>query len=220
MPIKDLSGQKFGRLTAVAPDRTATGKVAWICKCDCGREHKVSAANLASAKGTKSCGCLASEAAAERNRSRTSHGLTKTKPYTAWLSMKTRCLSPESQSYARYGARGITVCDEWVNSFEAFLRDVGNPPSVLHSLDRIDNNKGYFPGNCRWATPAEQSANRRSSVMVKTGGGEVCLSDLAKQNGVARPTVYGRVNRLGCPPEIACDNAAFKAWRAQAKRPA
>ena len=98
------------------------------------------------------------------------HGMTKTPEYRVWAEMKGRCSNPRNKSYHNYGARGIFVCREWIDSFEKFITDMGRRPSKNHSIDRIDNSKGYSPSNCKWVTRKEQSNNQRSNVMISFMG--------------------------------------------------
>ena len=150
-------GQRFGRLTAI---KRIAGK--WRCRCDCGKVVRVFRENLTSGH-TRSCGCLARDVTARRNRDNARHGHCKnnqsTKIYRVWSSMLERCRSPQHHAYDRYGGRGITVCDRWL-VFENFLADMGECPSG-YSLDRINNDGNYEPSNCRWATDSEQNKNRR-----------------------------------------------------------
>lgn len=157
-PRRDLSGQRFGKLIATK----WAGDSRWHCVCDCGGSSLVLTANLTRGNST-SCGCVRNNAAAVRN---TIHGLTGTIVYKTWLGVRRRCRDKNSASYATYGAQGIDICDEWHDSIEAFFRDVGHPPSDAHTLDRIDNFKGYEPGNVRWATTTEQARNRRNCVEI------------------------------------------------------
>lgn len=162
---KDVSGQRFGRLIAlsITGRRDAAGCAFWVCACDCGSRCEALSKDLRSGHKA-SCGCLKSEQGrrAAKTHGATSHQ-TRSGEYRSWSSMRTRCTNPNYHYWHRYGGRGITVCDEWAQSFERFLADMGpRPPGT--SLDRFPNNDGnYEPGNCRWATRSEQRANRSDS---------------------------------------------------------
>lgn len=169
-PVIDLTGQRFGRLAAV--ERTANttaGKAQWACRCDCGQFAVVPTSSLR--RGfTRSCGCLSRELSSERLRS---HGLSRTPEFRAWSSMLSRCHRPANQNYAHYGGRGIKVCAEWSASFEAFYEHIGPRPSTAHSLDRIDVDGNYEPGNVRWATIKEQRHNRRDPALTESQDDEI-----------------------------------------------
>ena len=149
-------GDRFYRLTVIGRSDRRDGKnTCWHCRCDCGRETVVSTGQLR--RGTsKSCGCLAIELA----RARKEHGMADTPVYRVWQAMKNRCYNPKQRAYPYYGGRGISVCGRWRESFSSFLSDMGMPPTGM-SLDRIDNDGNYEPGNCRWATTLQQRHNRR-----------------------------------------------------------
>ena len=150
--MKDLSGLRFGRLT-VKHRRTV-----WVCRCDCGAEKSFRPHSLTSGDAL-SCGCLTSARSGPSN-SRFKHGWSHSRTAQSWYNMKYRCYDPKHERFADYGGRGITVCDRWRNSFENFLADMGERPPRT-SLDRREVDGNYEPGNCRWATPAEQRQNQR-----------------------------------------------------------
>lgn len=161
---KDLTGKQFTRLTALRrTDEKAGGKYLWICLCQCGREVLVASSSLLIGN-TRSCGCLKLEMARKRGRASKTHGHTingtATTEWRLWHAMRNRCQNPSNKDFKYWGARGIKVCDRW-QTFENFLADVGLKPHPSLSLDRIDNDGNYEPGNVRWATAKQQVANRR-----------------------------------------------------------
>lgn len=160
---EDISGKMFGRLRAIrCLGFVSNGDALWFCECSCGNNKEVRTRCLNSGK-TVSCGC-------QQLESVTKHGMSKTSEASIWRNMKYRCNNPNASNYANYGGRGIKVCDRWLESFENFFEDMGERPSKEHSLDRIDNTKGYSPDNCRWATSKEQARNRRDCRLITFRG--------------------------------------------------
>jgi hypothetical protein len=158
----DKTGNVYGRLTVLSYSHTDKGFAYWKCKCTCGN-IVTKQGNRLQQKYTQSCGCLSKQVP-----NNFKHGFYGTKEYRAWYLMKSRCYNKHSIQYKWYGARGITVCDEWVNSFLNFFNYIGLAPSKKHSVDRIDNNGNYEPGNVKWSTSKEQNNNRRDNKKVKT----------------------------------------------------
>lgn len=167
--IKDLTGQKFGLLTVIGLKDTDTRKTYWICQCDCGNVKEVRSDSLISG-AIKSCGCLKKKQDKINLTKNHKHKMSGTRIYREWQSMKGRCYNQNDPRYDGWGGRGITVCEEWKNSFEKFFEwAMNNGYRNDLTLDRIDNDGNYEPKNCRWATQKEQSRNRSSNIRIKIG---------------------------------------------------
>jgi hypothetical protein len=194
----DLIGQKFGRLTVESKNqiRSLSGKIRWNCVCNCGNLATVVGNNLKNGD-TTSCGCYNKERITETHFI---HGMTGTPEYNSWYSMIRRCTDPNHESYNDYGGRGITVCARWLNSFEAFYEDMGPRSSLNHSLDRKENDKGYYKDNCRWATNLEQNNNLRNNVFYNYRENRYTILQLAMlpeaiKNNVCIDTLTSRIYR-------------------------
>lgn len=184
-------GDKFGRLKIIEQGKLVGRNRYWICICECGTKKEICYSALSNRK-TKSCGCLNSELASLR---KTTHGFSKTRIYFIWTSMKSRCMNKKNHAYENYGGRGITVCNSWLNSFENFLIDMGNPENHFE-IERINNDLGYSKENCRWATSQEQSENRRSNCKYLDKGEYKTISQLSREYGIPYFTLRARLKIL------------------------
>lgn len=192
--FNDLGGQKFGRLTVLGFAGVENKRTLWFSKCECGNVTKADAWNLR--KGdTMSCGCLHVERTRDNN---STHGHSRvgsvTPTYRTWSNMMSRCFNPYVSSFSIYGGRGITVCERWKNSFENFLEDMGEKPKGK-SIERIDSNGNYEPGNCRWATAKEQSNNTSRNVFLTFNGKTQTIAQWAEEIGMSKSTLLHRVDR-------------------------
>lgn len=179
-----MSNQRFGRWTVVK----AEGR-AWKVRCECGTEKEVPPYDLRHGK-SKSCGCLAREITSERSKIiHRKHGMDGTSEYRLWVDMRRRCSQPHRLDYKNYGARGIYVCKEWHNSFEAFYRDMGKRPPD-HVLDRRDNDGPYSPENCHWVTRKQQERNKRSNRLVTINGETLTVAEAAEKFGLSPHKLY------------------------------
>lgn len=190
-------GQRYNRWTLVR--RVSAGR--WLCRCECGTEREKPVRSLR-AGASRSCGCLAREASRTAN---TTHGEslrhTTSPELNSWSNMMQRCYNVRHEKYALYGGRGIVVCERWRSSFPSFLADLGRKPSPRHTLDRINVDGNYEPGNCRWATAREQTLNRRATRWITFGGQTKCLEDWARDIGIGPVALSRRIATLGLVPE-------------------
>ncbi len=187
---EDLTGRTFGRWRVLSKSATKlyANHIAYICRCNCGTERLVSGSLLKRHK-SQSCGCAFVEGAA---KSQLKHGLTTHRLKGTWRSMKERCCNPNHAAYARYGGRGIGVCERWM-SLETFIKD--NEPLARPglTLDRINNDAGYSPDNCRWVEPREQMRNRATTVWIEHQGRRQTMTDWAAELGI---TLHALRHRL------------------------
>lgn len=202
MSFIDMEGMKFGRLSVVSRAPSIGERAAWFCLCECGQTAHVKGQNLRRGV-TRSCGCLLKETI--RTKSLT-HGMTRTPTWWTWVGLAQRCGNPRDVNYPAYGGRGVAVCERW-EKFENFLEDMGiRPPGT--SLDRQDNNKGYEPGNCVWATPTQQSRNRRNTKFLTAFGETKKVSEWREDSRCRAPQALYQRLRNGCPPELAITREA------------
>lgn len=198
--LNDISGKRFARFAVLcrAPN-SRRGKTMWECRCDCGQVRIVEGYNLKHGN-TRSCGCLSVE---RPNSYKHGHAPSSgvSPEYRSWSHMVDRCTNPGANDFARYGGRGITVCEPWANSFDAFIRDMGHRPSPAHSLDRVDNSRGYEPSNCRWATQIEQARNKRNNIWIEFRNERRMLLDWAERLSLRPTLIRDRIYRGITDPE-------------------
>lgn len=199
---KSLVGQTFGRLVVIERYGSRQGRVNWLCRCDCGKLHDAVSHALTSGH-TKSCGCWKDE----RNRAtpivhgHSLRGTGKSPTYCSWQAMLLRCNNPVSKQYKDYGGRGITICDRWLK-FENFLTDMGVRPDD-RTLDRINVDGNYEPGNCQWATRTEQARNTRTNKFVNYKGKRMTQAEFGGLVGLTQATVSYRLRKGWTPKQIA-----------------
>ena len=199
--MENLVGRKFGRLEVKEYSHKNKWVASyWKCLCDCGNTKVVRGSSLTSG-ATRSCGCLLKEVAIARS---TIHGQHKSITYKARRGMLDRCYNPNSKSYKHYGGRGITVCDRWLgkDGFINFLDDMGDCPKGM-AIERIDNNKGYCPENCKWATSKEQNNNKRNNHIITFQSKTQTLAQWAEEIGVTYRTLVNRIDTHGWSEERA-----------------
>jgi len=185
MKYRNIAGQVFGKLIAVHIDMDNNSRLTkWVCQCDCGGTTSVFMANLVRGN-TRSCGC-------QQTAHFTKHSMYGTKVYRVWGSMIQRCTNPNDPHFDRYGGRGIQVSDDW-RDFACFYRDMGEPNGL--TLERINNDLGYSKENCCWATRKDQTRNRHNTVTYLFNGENLTLDEIAKQVGLSKELIRGRLRR-------------------------
>lgn len=181
--MKDLTGKTFGMITAVEEAPRRGKHRMWNCLCECGTKTVSYHTSLVSG-ATKSCGCV-----------HTKHGMYGTSIYRAWTGMIYRCTNKRCPCYYNYGGRGITVCDRWRYSFKNFFEDMGEKPTPKHTIERINNEQGYNPENCTWATMKTQSNNRRTNKYITYKGKTMTIAEWSDLTGIMRVTISQRIRR-------------------------
>jgi len=180
--VKNLVGLTLGRLTVTRfSHRNERSDQFWMCHCSCGKDKAINGSSLTSNR-VLSCGCLRSENMVKRNVP--THGMSHSREYKSWRAIMDRCLNPNDKSWKDYGGRGIIVCQRWQESFENFYADMGNKPTPKHSIERKNNDLGYDPSNCRWATVKEQNRNRRSNTRITHNGITLTLVEWEEKLGL------------------------------------
>ena len=204
MRTNTFPGKTVNRLTAIRQDgpKNKKGNCRWLFICSCGTTISRWKDKVAYGR-TKSCGCLPRE---NRKLRPETYPISRTPEYKTWQNMRTRCFYQKHIDYQNYGARGITVCDRWNNSFDLFILDMGPKPTDginKWSIDRINNDGNYEPGNCRWVTSSEQRRNTSRNKWITAFGKTMCLGDWAREVGISAITIWHRINKQKRPPEIA-----------------
>lgn len=200
--FRDLAGMTFGRLSVIdVSHRTQANKIVWNCKCECGNNATAQTQHLLDGRRV-SCGCAKRPETRMRPIRYKTHNKTNTTEFRIWTGIKTRCFNKNDHAYVDYGGRGITMCERWKDSFDNFLSDMGERPKGK-SLDRIDNNKGYFPDNCRWATQKQQCNNKRNNTKLTFNGELLTITEWSARTGINKHTLADRVRKSGWSHEDA-----------------
>lgn len=207
----DLMNQRFGRLVAMHIDPSPSSRTKWVCKCDCGETFSAMRSNLLGG-GSTSCGC-----------SKATHGHSRkgkmSPTMSSWSAMMSRCRDANSPSFKHYNSRGITVCRRWaegedgLSGFSCFLEDMGVRPSLEYSIERVDNDLGYYPANCEWASRKAQALNRTTTRFFLHEGKKKTIEDLSEQTGITQDSLRWRLTRKNIPLEIALSLPVQKGLR-------
>lgn len=206
--FKDISGQRFGMLTAIQPSHSDGKRWHWIYSCDCG--HVCIKLGQEVSKSQKrgrlpNCGCAVRRIIGEKN---TKHGMSRHPAYAVWRSMNDRCRLPTHQAWHNYGARGISVCLQWRSDFAIFWADMGSTYARGLEIDRIENNGNYEPGNCRWVPNLINANNRRGNQTINTPQGPMTVSEASRCFGVGKSTLHYRITH-GWPQDQLFKDANF-----------
>lgn len=189
--LVDMAGATVNGISVLERVGHVAGRPGWRCRCTCGKTFDAAGVSLrdGSVKGCARC------AHARRSASATKHGGVGTREYVCYSAMKQRCNDTANKRYARYGGRGIAVCTRWADSFANFLEDMGPQPSPLHSIERMNSDKNYEPGNCVWATKEVQANNRSNNTRIEIGGRIQTLTQWARETGIHRTVISRRIQR-------------------------
>ena len=200
----DMTNKQFGRLLVIEQsDYVKHGRPRWLCRCDCGNEVVVDGTPLRRGD-VVSCGCARKERAIAMAKGHITHGGSKTRLYRIWHRMKCRCYKINAPDYARYGGRGITVCDEWLKDFESFRSwALSNGYNENLTIDRINVNGNYCPSNCRWADAITQHNNTRSNHFLTFRGETLTISQWSARYGINKNTLWSRIGKYGWSVERA-----------------
>ena len=201
-------GQVFGKWTVIGAVIKVDRRKRCLCRCECGAERLLLMQSLNSGASTQCRSCQS-----RGNTTRRTHNRTRTTEHNIWCAMRRRCNKPQTQTYRRYGGRGIRVCDEWNaprTGFQAFFRDMGARPSAEHTLERVDNDGDYTPENCRWATRTEQARNRSTSALVEIDGETKTIAEWCEEAGIPQYLFHNRTKVLGWEPRRALCTPARK----------
>jgi hypothetical protein len=194
--MKDLVGFENGRLKVIRLSENKCGRAyKWVCLCSCGKQFEAIGTNI-SCGSTSSCGCYREELRKELTKTHGEAGTeTKTVEYETWIRMKARCYDTTNSRHKHYASKGISVCEEWRNDYAAFLAYVGRRPSLKHSLDRIDNDGNYEPGNVRWATKKQQTINRNVTIYLTYLDRTLTLEEWSVEVNIPVVTLSRRYHR-------------------------
>ncbi|MFH1185105.1 MAG: hypothetical protein V1755_08715 [Chloroflexota bacterium] len=210
--MEQYVGNVYGYLTIIKEITPYVHNRMVECICVCGKTKTIRLAHLISSS-TKSCGCMRGEMLRRHaliHGHKSSNGASV--EYVSWLCMKSRCMNPNNPEWHNYGGRGICVCDKWINNFKAFFEDVGQRPKGKYSLDRINTNDGYCPGNVRWATAKQQANNTRVNKIIRWNGIALTLAEASEIYGIGSDTISYRL-RKGWSIEKALTKKPRRCWR-------